>query len=400
MTHVLIVGAGIAGPVAALALRRAGISAEMHEGHRTGGTDAGAFLTLAGNGMAALRTLGADGPVAAAGFPTERMQFASGTGRRLGTVPLGPGSITVTRSELHDILRDQALDAGVPTHYDHRLTGVRRSTRGVTAEFADGSTATGDLLVGADGLRSVTRTLLDPRTPPARYVPVLNTGGFAPDLPDVPGEPGVYTMVFGRRAFFSWVRHPDGAIWWFANPPRRDEPAPGELATIGDAAWRSHLTGLLAGDAGPAVRIIDATPGQLSAWATYDLPTVPVWQADRVVLVGDAAHATAPSSGQGASMAIEDAVVLAKCLRDLPDPDRALSAYEQLRRRRVEKVVKHGRRSSSGKAVGGAARVLRDLMLPPILRHVAASAPRSLAWLNDYDIDWESPVSRDLAAAR
>jgi len=110
-----------------------------------------------------------------------------------------------------------------------------------------------------------------------------------------------------------------------------------------------------------------------------------------MVIVGDAAHATAPSSGQGASMAIEDAVVLARCLRDLPDVPQAFAAYERLRRKRVERIVAHGARTSNSKAAGPVARVIRDLMMPVILKHVANT--RSLAWMHDYHIDWDAKVA-------
>jgi FAD-dependent urate hydroxylase len=110
-----------------------------------------------------------------------------------------------------------------------------------------------------------------------------------------------------------------------------------------------------------------------------------------MVIVGDAAHATAPSSGQGASMAIEDAVVLARCLRDLPDTPQAFMTCERLRRARVERIVAHGARTSNSKAAGPVARVLRDLMMPTILKRVANGG--SLAWMHDYHIDWDKRVA-------
>ena len=90
-------------------------------------------------------------------------------------------------------------------------------------------------------------------------------------------------------------------------------------------------------------------------------------------------------------MAIEDAVVLARCLRDLPDTSRAFAAYERLRRRRVERIVAHGARTSNSKAAGPVGRVLRDVMMPMILKHVANGG--SLAWMHDYKIEWNDKVA-------
>jgi 2-polyprenyl-6-methoxyphenol hydroxylase-like FAD-dependent oxidoreductase len=111
-----------------------------------------------------------------------------------------------------------------------------------------------------------------------------------------------------------------------------------------------------------------------------------------MVVIGDAAHAASPSSGQGASMAIEDAVQLARCLRDLPTVPAALDAYEQLRRTRVERVVAVGARSTSDKVAGPLARVFRDLFMPLFLRRVARNGADSLAWMHRYHIDWSARV--------
>ena len=219
---------------------------------------------------------------------------------------------------------------------------------------------------------------------------MLNIGGYARDV-RVPAEPGSFRMVFGKRAFFGYAVHPSGEIWWFANPPRADEPTRSELAAISTEKWREMLVDLFAEDDTPAVDIIRATPGKLAGWATYDLPSVATWHRSSLVIIGDAAHATAPSSGQGASMAIEDAVVLARCLRDLPDIRQAFAAYERLRRSRVERIVANGARTSNSKAAGPGGRVLRDLMMPMILKRVANGG--SLAWMHDYHIDWNEKVA-------
>jgi FAD-dependent urate hydroxylase len=393
----LIVGGGVAGPVAAMALQRAGIDSVIYEAHAGGADDAGAFLTFASNGLDALRAIDAHNLVMDKGFPTPRMEIQSGTGKHLGVVPnggmLSDGTVsqTLKRADLYRGLRDKALRRGAHIEYGKRLVNAGITPDGgVVAWFEDGMEAEGDLLIGADGIHSRTRRIIDPAAPGARYIPVLNIGGYASNL-RVPAEPGTFRMIFGKRAFFGYAVHPSGEVWWFANPPRADEPSKTELAAISTEQWRKMLTDLFAEDDTPAIAIIRATPGELSGWATHDLPSVPKWLRGSMIIIGDAAHATAPSSGQGASMAIEDAVVLARCLRDLSDTRGAFAAYERLRRGRVERIVAHGARTSNSKAAGPVGRVLRDLMMPAILKRVANGG--SLAWMHDYHIDWNEKVA-------
>ncbi|GIH99510.1 FAD-dependent oxidoreductase [Planobispora takensis] len=384
----LIVGGGIAGPVTAMALQRAGVDSEIYEAHGHGSDGVGVFLTLADNGLAALDLLGLRDPVCDLGVDSPRMEMSNGRGRRLASIRQ-PGR-TVRRADLYRVLRDEALRRGVRVHYGRRLDDASTTPGGVRAVFADGSTAEGDLLIGADGLRSRTRTIIDPAAPRARYVGLLNTGGFARGV-TVPGEPGTYHFVFGRRCFFGYLIHPDdGEVWWFANPPSRREPAREELAAITPERWRARLMELFAGDTGPMSDIIAATEHIPPGWGTYDFPTVPTWSNERMVILGDAAHATSPSSGQGASMAIEDAVVLARCLRDVPGTGEAFTAYERLRRDRVERIVAHGKRSGDGKAPGPAGAFVRDLMMPAFMRWVERK--NTLGWMHDYRIAWDERV--------
>ena len=393
----LIVGGGVAGPVAAMALQQAGIDPVIYEAHAGGADDAGAFLTFASNGLDALRAIDAHNLVMDKGFPTPRMEIQSGTGKHLGvvpnggTLPEGMVSQTLKRADLYRALRDEALRRGARVEYGKRLVDAGITPDGgVVARFEDGTEAEGDLLIGADGIHSRTRRIIDPAAPGARYIPVLNIGGYASNI-RVPAEPGTFRMIFGKRAFFGYAVHPSGEIWWFANPPRSDEPSKAELAAISTEQWREMLVNLFAEDDTPAVEIIRATLGRLAGWATYDLPSVPMWRRGPMIIIGDASHATAPSSGQGASMAIEDAIVLARCLRDMPDIRQAFAAYEKLRRGRVERIVAHGARTSNSKAAGPIGRVLRDLMMPAILKRVANGG--SLAWMHDYHIDWNEKVA-------
>jgi FAD-dependent urate hydroxylase len=370
----VVAGGGIAGTVAAIALHDAGFAPVVHEAHDREADERGAFLTVAVNGLAALRTLGLDPAVVfAAGFATPTMALRNAAGRRLAVLPLGgpdpDGTTTTTirRADLYLALRAEVERRGIPVVYGKRLTGVTRSAGGVAAEFADGSTAGADLLVGADGLHSQTRAALNPGGPAPRYLGLLNAGGFTsgPVPAALRPEPGVMQMAFGRRAFFGWAAAPDGSVWWFANPPRRRPVEPGAWTP---ASWRTELLDLFAADAVPAAALIRASDEIVGPWNTWDLPRVPVWRDDRTVLVGDAAHAVSPSSGQGASMAVEDAVTLGRCLRAGPDIATALAGYERLRRGRVEKVVAYGRRSGSTKTAGPVGAAFRDALTPLVMR--------------------------------
>ena len=396
MTKALIAGGGIAGPVTAMALQRAGIDAVVYEAHVPAAGDAGSYLTVATNGLDALRAVRADGPVLAAGFPTPTNLLLSATGRRLGavsnggTLPDGTVSHTIKRAHLYQALHDQAAARGIRFEYGRRLVGAEATAGGgVAAAFADGTRATGDLLVGADGVHSATRRLLDPAAPAGRYVGLVNFGGYTPGA-DATIEPGVWHMIFGRRAFFGYAADPAGGTVWFANVPR---PAvtPEERAATSADQWRRRLGELFAGDAGPAARLIEAGRLELAADNTHDLPKVPTWQRGPMVIVGDAAHAPSPTSGQGASMAAEDGVVLAQCLRDLPSVPEALAAYEHRRRARVERIVAQGARTSSAKTPGRIGRVVRDLALPVVFKLLVTD--RSMAWIYDHHIDWDDRVT-------
>ncbi|MBX6385144.1 MAG: FAD-dependent monooxygenase [Microbispora sp.] len=384
----LIIGGGIAGPVTAMALQRAGIDSEIYEAYDRGAEGVGAFLTLAVNGLEALRLLDLYDLVCDLGMDTPLMELRNARGKTLAT--LGQPSRTLKRTDLYQALRDEAVRRGVPIHYGKRLTHASATPGGVRAVFADGSQAEGDLLVGADGLRSRTRTLIDPGAPRARYVGLLNTGGYAEGVRP-PGRPGVCYFIFGKRCFFGYMIAPEDRVWWFANPPSRREMTSEELAAITPEQWRARLMDLFGDDEGPMRQIITATPKMLPVWNTYDFPTVPKWFTERMVIVGDAAHATSPSSGQGASMAIEDAVVLGKCLRDAADPARAFAAFERLRRDRVERIVAQGKRNGDGKAPGPGGAFVRDLILPVIMRRIQKR--NAMAWMHDYRITWDDRVA-------
>ncbi|MFC4118176.1 FAD-dependent monooxygenase [Nonomuraea zeae] len=389
----LVAGGGIAGTTAAIALRKAGIDAVVHEAYDRTADNVGAFLTLAVNALDALRAIDLD--LGEVGFDTPRITITSGSGRRLGELAYGTAdglvSRTVKRADLYRFLREQAAARDIPIEYGKRLVDAARpGGGGVRARFADGSTAEADLLIGADGLRSRTREIIDPAAPGARYTGLLNTGGYARAVPV--GEPGMMHAVFGKRCFFSYTAHPGGEVWWAANPAQATELTPADVAAIPPAEWRARLGELFRRDRGPALDIIEATDEIFAGWNTYDVPSVPRWHRDRMIVIGDAAHATAPSIGQGAAMAIEDAVVLARCLRDGPGIEPAFAAYERLRRVRVERVVDQGNRTGGWKALSPVARVPRDVIMSLAMRHMARTGNDPSRWIYEHHIDWDEPV--------
>ncbi|HEX3782947.1 MAG TPA: FAD-dependent monooxygenase [Pseudonocardiaceae bacterium] len=397
MAKALIIGGGIAGSVTAVALRKVGLDAVVYEAYDKGSDGIGAYLNFGVNGMTALRTLGLGECVDSLGFQTPSMAFYTGGGRKLyqfnhGRLADGTLSRTIKRTDLYGALRDAAIERGVRVEYGRRLVDARTTDAGVTARFADDTEATGDLLIGADGIGSPIRTIIDPDAPPARYGGLLNAGGYATGV-SVPDKAGLMHMVFGKRCFFCYIPNPNGEVWWFANLGRASAPSKAELAAITQDQWRAELLDLVRGDSGPATELIKATPHIDAGWPTYDFPSVPTWHNDRMVIIGDAAHAVSPAAGQGASMAIEDAVVLAKCLRDRPTITDAFDCYEGLRRERVERIVAQGKKAGDQKIPGPVSRVLRDhLVLPLVFALQSRGEAEPLDWMFDYRVDWDEPV--------
>ena len=173
---------------------------------------------------------------------------------------------------------------------------------------------------------------------------------------------------------------------WFVNVPG-PELSREERTARTTEEWREHLVDLLAGDAGPGAELVRTGVLELVGDMTYDLGHVPTWWRDRAVLVGDAAHAPSPSAGQGAAMALEDAVVLADAVAAAPDLAAGLATYEHRRRGRVERIVRAGARSSSSKIPGRVGRVFQEAVLRLVFG--ALVTDRSVAWMTDYRVSDE-----------
>ncbi|MBF8191908.1 FAD-dependent monooxygenase [Nonomuraea sp. K274] len=393
----LVIGGGVAGPAAAMALQKAGIEAVVYEAYSAPADDVGVFLTVATNGIDALRTVGSGKDVVAAGFPTPKITLRNSSGKDLGgtntgaTLPDGTKSHTIRRADLYRILQDDAVSRGIRIEGGKRLVDAEQTADGVRAVFADGTEATGDIIIGADGIDSTVRKIIDPNAPAPHYTGLINLGGYT-DGVAVDTESCSYSMMFGKRAFFGYAVLPSREVWWYASLPHPGEPKKGELEAVDGLAWQRRLISFFEGDSGPAVQLIKNTrdPENLRATTTRSVPNLPTWHSDRMVIIGDAAHAPTPTSGQGASLSIEDGVVLAKCLRDLPTPKQAFATFEKLRRPRVENIIKVANSINNNKAPGPIGAAIRDAFTPIIMKLTSNS--KFMMSQYDYHIEWEEPV--------
>lgn len=387
----LIIGCGVAGPATALFLKKAGIDSFIYEAEEQADDYAGLFLNLARNGLRVLKELGLDDAIRHHGIPLQTMKMISGKGKLLGTVGQTSGEpqgFTVKRGILHKILRDEALRQGISIEYGKKLKNIEKNEEHrVSVSFEDGTMASGNYLIGCDGINSRVRKLILPNAPAPAYTGLLSFGGFLRgDL--VPHEKGTQTMVFGKRAFFGYIRNEE-ETYWFGNMNYPGNPTRRELQRIPQAEWRKIVNGLYADDSSPLPEIVSAE-GEIGVYPIYDMPPVHQWHERSVVLVGDAVHATSPNAGQGASLALEDAMVLAKCMRDLPYADQAFSRYQQLRRERVERIVKYSRSIGQRKHATNPVQVFfRDLLLPMFLK---SANKDSLGWMLDYKTDWNEKL--------
>lgn len=373
--RVIVVGGGVAGAVGALALRRIGAEVTVYEAYADPAGEVGSFLSLAANGLRGLEALGCLETVRRAGFTVPRQRLWAETGKLLGDTPRGrPAdgtlmSVTLMRGRLVETLRAEAVRAGARLVTGQRLVGAVTKGSTVRAEFDSGLTAEADLLVGADGIWSATRRILDPGAPEPRYAGLYSAAGVSHGV-DV--EPGVFNMVFGRNGGFIYLAAPDGAVWWAAQvaSPRRPDLASVDLDLIRELYRRERM---------PAAVLAGAAEWHRPT-LMHVLPEVQVWRAGRAVLVGDSGHPI--GAGQGASMAIEDAIVLARALQETGVPA-ALALYEQKRRARIARMVKSAGANRDAKTAGPIARRARNLFMPPAMK---LFYERGTSWLYTHDV--------------
>ncbi|MFC0005656.1 FAD-dependent monooxygenase [Micromonospora siamensis] len=321
--RVLVVGAGIAGLAVARALRMAGLRPDVTEKlppAERGDTG----LYLPGNAERALRRLDLDGPVGRLGQVIHRQRFLDAAGAPLCEVDLdalwaGVGSCrALPRRELHRVL---LTGAGGAVRHGAEVSSVEPLPAGVGVTFTDGTTGEYDLVVGADGPRSSVRALAALGGPPRPAGQVVYRGVLR-DGPPVRD----WTALLGQRSGFLVVPIGAGRLYCYAD----------EAGDILPADPLRRLREIFGGYGGPVPEVLAALD-HVDVGLTDEVE-LGRWFHGRVLLVGDAAHATAPSLSQGAAMALEDAVVLAESLAAAGDVDSALLAYESRRRPRTRWV--------------------------------------------------------------
>jgi FAD-dependent urate hydroxylase len=352
---VIIIGAGIGGLCAAIALRRAGIDVTVYERAPVLG-EVGAGLTLWANAVKALKKLGIGEQVLAASLFQGDGGFHDLRGRRLQTTSaaameqrFGAPTIAVHRAGLQKVLLDAAGDL-VQTGKVFRTYSQHQ--QGVTAHFADGTTAQGDMLIGADGLRSAVRGQMQPDSPP-RYRGY--TAWRSVILFDYEQINGLWGESLGYGQRFGIVPIGGGQVYWFAT----------HNAPAGTKIGKSELQRLFAGWHKPARDLIDATPEDLLLQHDlYDLDPLKYWVDRQVALLGDAAHGMTPNMGQGACQAIEDAVILGDSLAGAVTPEAGLQAYQTQRIKRANGILMRSRRIGEVMQIGNpVVCALRDFVL-------------------------------------
>ncbi len=388
----MIIGCGIAGPATALFLKKAGFDPVIYEAESRADDYAGLFLNFARNGMRILKELGLDEQVRQAGISMNAMRMINGKGGVLGvmgSMSEEPQGYTVKRGELHKILRDEALRQGIPIEFGKRLKGIEQVGRDrVVARFEDGSSAAGAMLVGCDGIHSRTRRIVLPDAPEPSYTGLISFGGFVRSR-SIRCDAGVQNMVFGKQAFFGYSIRDGEEVYWFGNLSFPGKPTRRELMSIPQEQWRDKVRKLYAKDIAPLPEIVRSTE-EIGVYPIYDMPPVKKWHRQSAVLLGDAVHATSPNAGQGASQALEDAIVLAQCLRDLPDRWQAFSKFQQLRQERVEKIVRYARMIGNRKhATNPVQAYIRDKIMKAMLK---PTKQRALDWVYDYTVNWEDKI--------
>jgi len=342
---ILIIGGGIGGLTAAIALRQKGFDVEVHE-KRSGFPPLGIGLGVAPNGVMGLRHLGLETKVIHEASQFKHYRIQRSDGHPLWEQNLdqwrsrvGAASLGMLRARLHKILIEAC--EGIPIHYEHGLADYNVRGNQVIARFDNGDEAVGSILIGADGVRSTVRRVMLNDGPPRPVCTWWGAVGEANDLM----ETGAFNMTMGegRMAVTFAVDEKNTCI--AVSGEQDNEARNFETAVTGGRKdgrmvdketllkWFGHWSTPI----GPIVERIPAE--SYIRWDAFDRPRTKHLAIGRVALLGDAVHSLAPTLGQGANQTIEDSVFLADSLSHISDPVQALGDYARKRKDRTRRAV-------------------------------------------------------------
>ncbi|MFD3257985.1 FAD-dependent monooxygenase [Paenibacillus lentus] len=361
----IIIGAGIGGLCTSIALRKVGVHTVLFD-RRADVHLGGAGIGLGANAVRALQMLGAGGELFDYGKTMSRIQIMTEQGKILSNAhtavisrKYGLDNVNMDRAKLLKILLRSA-DRGHPVQTRKECIGFEQHPGGVKAWFKDGSSEEGDVLIAADGLRSTIRRMLLPGTEP-QYAGYTCWRSVVPVNPaQAPYDPDAFTETWGVNGRFGIVPLANDHIYWFAcinakeSDPRLAEYTASDLAQH----FRHYHE--------PIPRLLAASGNE--ALLHHDimyLPPLRRYAFGRVVLLGDAAHATTPNMGQGAGQAIEDAVILAGHIKHTQNVETALERYNKQRVKRTASITRmSGRIGRIAQLNRPAAVSLRNAVMP------------------------------------
>ena len=396
--RIAIIGGGIGGLAAALALERRGAETIVCE-QSPALSEFGAGLNLTPNAVKALRALGVEDKIDGVGCGSEFLMIRSWqSGRVVSRMhrgdfrrQFGAPNMSVHRADLLDILRGALKSTEI--RLNARCVAVEGRGGDAVARFADGSAIEADIVVGADGIHSVVRNSLFGADAP-RFTGCICWRGMAPadavprDIASAEGAmwlgPHGHVVHYPvrRGELINIVAHYDSDAWTEESWTRECDVAE---VTRTYADWNPALT-----------RLFPCSP-RWYKWALYDRDPLPRWSRGRATLLGDSAHAMLPYLGQGAAMAIEDGYVLAAMVaRHADDLDAALAAYERLRVPRSTAAVLGSRaRARENHLTSRFGQLKRDVMLALRDRFGIDRTAFKVAWLYGYDVgsEMETPTS-------